>query len=101
MSEKITKKKLRKTKLFLTIIATVSILCLMSCVSTKNDTGYKFPPIEEEKRVEDKNGNITVYNKSGKIVFYYDSETDSVTIPFSYWLKIYFYGIETGGLDLN
>lgn len=74
----------------------MSIICLTSCVST-NDCSYQFPKLPESERIVE-NKNITVKDKDGNIVFYFDAEKDSVTVPFWYWQKIMNYAIDTKGL---
>lgn len=42
--------------------------------------------------------DIKVLDKEGKVIFYYNREKDTVEVPFWYWQKIMYYGINTGGL---
>jgi hypothetical protein len=49
------------------------------------------------ERIDD-GKNITVKNKDGETVFYYDADKDTVTVPYWYWIKIINYAINTGGL---
>ena len=70
---------------------------LTSCATTKN-VSVKFPTLGEvERKIQNK--NVYVYDKDSQLVFYYDSEKDTVTIPYWYWTKILNYGIDTGGFD--
>ena len=75
----------------------LSIL-LTCCNSIKvNDSGYTFPSLGEVSR-DDDGQNIKSYDKDGNLVFYYDGENDTVTIPRWYWIKLLNYGINTGGI---
>ena len=87
-----------KKKLMVAIITIIFPILLICCATIqKNETEYKFPDIEEVERIDD-GKNITVKNKDGETVFYYDAEKDTVTVPYWYWIKIINYAINTGGL---
>jgi hypothetical protein len=78
----------------------MSLTALTSCRTTGNISGYTFPDLGEKERiVTDK--DITVLNGSGKTVFYFDGEKETVTIPLWYWNKILRYGIDTGGIKVD
>ena len=76
----------------------ILLQALTSCRTTKqNDCYYAFPSLEEARRIENEK-KIILYDKEGKEIFKYDSETDMVSVQRSYWLQIITYGINTGGL---
>lgn len=77
----------------------ISIILLTSCVTTRENK-YYFPTLDEDKRIDD-GLNITVYDKSGNVVYFYDGESDTVTIPSWYWIKLINYGINTNGISLE
>lgn len=75
----------------------LSTICLTSCQSVKNSTGYSFPILPEEKR-EETEKEIIVYDKDGNKIFIYDKGKDTVTVNYWYWRKIMQYAIDTNGL---
>lgn len=99
--EKRNRKRMRRKKIFpLATICVMSLTALTSCRTTGNISGYTFPDLGEKERiVTDK--DITVLNESGKTVFYFDGEKETVTIPLWYWNKILRYGIDTGGIKVD
>ena len=94
--------KLRK--LLIQVISTIMfVLLLISCRTTKSqkpENNYSFPSFEEKERIDD-GVNITVINKDDEVVFYYDGEKNTVTIPGWYWIKLINYGINTGGIQVE
>lgn len=88
----------RKIKLIRLIILPILLILLTCCRTTKNENEYIFPKLPEYKRCIDEIGNITVYDSSNEIIFYYDVEKDFVTIPGWYWLQIINFGIDTNGI---
>lgn len=86
----------------ITIILIIALTCLNSCASVSyiKKGSVDFPPLNEEERIDD-GLNITVIDKDGQTVFYYDGKADTVTIPRWYWIKIMNYAIDTGGVEVS
>lgn len=81
------------------ITSLIVLICLNSCATIRKGS-IPFPSLNEEERIDD-GYNITVIDKDGQTVFYYDGEKDTVTIPRWYWIKIMNYAIDTGGIDVE
>lgn len=89
----------KKNPLTKTIILTAFCLSLTSCETTSPATKtYTFPSLGGERSEVDEKGNVTEFDKDGNTVFYYDRESDTVTLPYWYFKKLVEYGIDTGGL---
>ena len=90
--------RLRKKSLaVLTLIILTAVLTC--CTTTQSVSRAKFPDYEVEERVQEENGNIKEIDSQGNVVFYFDNSSQTVTIPYDYWIRIIGYGIDTGGLD--
>ena len=69
-------------KFVLATIITTLILWLTSCTSTRPSDVPHFTPPDP-------------YDAEGNLVWVYDAEKDTVTVPYWYWEKIVDYWIDT------
>ena len=79
------KQKKSNRKLTLAIILTICTLWLTSCTTTRtveNKAAPKYYPPDP-------------YTADGSLVWTYDKETDTVTMPWWYWQKVYNYIVNT------
>lgn len=69
----------------LAIILTICILWLTSCTTTRTVESKPVPQYYPPDP----------YTADGELVWTYDKETDSVTMPWWYWKKVYDYIVNT------
>ena len=79
------KRKRLKIMLTLAIILTICILWLNSCTTTRTVESKPVPQYYPPDP----------YTADGELVWTYDKETDSVTMPWWYWKKVYDYIVNT------
>ena len=79
------KRKRLKIMLTLAIILTICILWLNSCTTTRTVESKPVPQYYPPDP----------YTADGELVWTYDKETDSVTMSWWYWKKVYDYIVNT------
>ena len=82
-----------------TVLIAIILPVLLTCCTTTSNTAGRFPDYQYESRIKEENGDIKETDKDGKVVFYYNKENDTVTIPYDYWIRIITYGIDSGGFE--
>lgn len=84
-------------KVLILAIVLLTLTILLTCCITAKSVEYPFPELGEVERIND-GKQIYSMNANGEVVFRYDIESDMVSIPSWYWIKIMNYGINTGGI---